>query len=158
MDAALWVAVTGGLFSVLVVFVNKWLEIRNTNTAVLAEVQRLLSVLDGHRAWWKSCVEKGYTGYPLIPFTTPVFDLQAKNIGQIDSKMVAQIVRFYGYLKFVNALQVERDKYEKLGKLGEFDKQYLGVLERLWGDYEHAFDGQLVARGMLLEPKTQGPN
>ena len=150
MDVALLVAVVGGLFSVIVILVTKSLEKRSTNIAVLAEVQRLLSVLEGHKKWWEHCMGKHDTGYPLLAFTTPVFDLQAKHIGQIDRKLVAQIVRFYGYLKFVNALQVERENYKKAGKTSEFDKQYLTVLEKLWGDYKDAFNPAFLARGLPL--------
>jgi rRNA processing protein Gar1 len=140
MDIALWVAVIGGLFSVAVVFVTKLLESRSANIAVLAEIQRLLKVLDRHKTWWEACIKSGDTQMPLVAFTTPVFDEQVKTIGNVNSRVVANVVAFYGYVKFINAIQGEKSKYVSAGKEDQFNAQYLGILSNVLRDYRGKFD------------------
>ena len=137
MDAAIWVAIIGGAFSIFAIFFKNWNQERRVNIAVLAELQRLLTVLKEHEAWWEECVQKNDTAFPLIPFLTPIFDHHEKNMGQIDTTMVAKVVNFYGYVKFINLLQAERAHYT--GKSKEFDHQYLAALKRIVRDYEGQF-------------------
>ena len=149
MDIALWVAVIGGLFSVVVVFVTKFLESRSANIAVLAEIQRLLTVLDRHRRWWEACIKSGDTQLPLVPFTTPVFDEQVKTIGHVDRKVVANVVAFYGYVKFINAIQSEKSKYMGAVKEEQFNTQYVGILGNVLRDYQGKFDEAFRKHGLL---------
>jgi hypothetical protein len=142
---ALWVAVIAGLFSVLAFLIKQGFEDRATNIAILAEVQRLLRVLEEHKNWWERCTKEGNTAYPLIPFTTPVFDHQVDRVGEINRKVVAQVVAFHGYLQFVNRLQAERLNYKTL----EFDERYLETLQRLLRDYHAGFDSAFRSFGLL---------
>jgi hypothetical protein len=136
----LWVAVIGGLFSVVVVFVTKLLANRSANIAVLAEIQRLLKVLDRHKTWWETCIKSGDTQLPLVPFTTPVFDEQVKTIGNVNRGMVAKVVAFYGYVKFINTIQGEKSKYVGAGKEDKFNNLYVGILANVLRDYQGEFD------------------
>lgn len=140
MDVAIWVAIIGGLFSILAVFYKNWNEERRVNIAVFAELQRLIAVIEEHKSWWEDCLKNNNAAFPLIPFLTPVFDQHGKNLGQIDTNVVAKVVKFYGYLKFINSLQGERSNYILGGKSKEFDQQYLAVLSRILRDYKGQFD------------------
>jgi hypothetical protein len=139
MDAAIWVAIIGGLFSVLALFFRNFNEEQRINIAIFAEIQRLLHVLDEHAAWWARLVTAGDTKYPLIEFLTPVFDQHEKNLGRISADAVGKVVQFYGYVKFINALQAQRAAYIAEQKSGEFDAQYLRVLERIRNDFKDTF-------------------
>jgi len=149
MDTAILVAVIGVLSSLLVIYVTKRLEVRSINIAVLSEVQRLLRVLEGHKRWWRQRMAANDTKFPLLAFTTPIFDLQTVNLGQIDREIVAMVVRFYGYLKFINALQSARGAYETEKKSKEFDQQYLEVLESVSDEYKNIFDSAFGDYGLV---------
>jgi hypothetical protein len=148
MNIALWVAVVGGLFSVVVVFVKKSLESRSSNIAVLAEIQRLLKVIERHKKFWEDCISKGETDLPLIPFSTPVFDEQVKSIGNIDRAVVAKVVAFYGYVKFINAMQSQKPNYTTASKGRQFNQQHLGILGNVLRDYKDAFDQEFSKYGL----------
>ncbi len=153
----IWVAIVGGLFSVLVLLAKQWFEVRSVNIAVLAEIERLSQVLISHKVWWTGAMGSGNTELPLIPFTTPVFDGQAKSIGQLKHTIVADVVRFYGYIRFVNALQSLRRVYKDLGKEAQFDDQYLHVLEHAISDYK-AFSIRSFNRMRLLGATALQPS
>jgi rRNA processing protein Gar1 len=152
MDIALWVAVIGGLFSVTVVLVTKHLESRgsriSSNTAVLAEIQRLLTVLERHKNWWDKAVKDGSTDVPLAPFTTPVFDEQVKTIGNVDKAIVGRVVALFGYVKFINAIQLSKAGYASVGKQNDFNKLYAAILETALNQYSAAFDAAFRKYGL----------
>jgi hypothetical protein len=120
---------------------GKALERRSINKAILAEVARLLRVVVPDHIKWK---DKADPKYPLIRFSTPVYDKQVQNIGGLDDEIVALVVMFYGYLAYINALQKLRLQYIQAEKAHEFNEQYAKSLERLLGDFasrfDHAFD------------------
>jgi hypothetical protein len=149
MDVALWVAVIGGFFSLLVLFVTKQLESRSANTAILAEIRRLLKVLGSHKRWWEECVLSGETGLPLVSFTTPVFDERVKTIGEIDRRMVADVVAFYGYVKFINGIQSQQSKYADAGMEHRFNEQYVRMLGSVMGNFERKFDAAFSKYGLM---------
>ena len=149
MDVALWVAVIGGLFSILVLFVTKQLESRSANTAILAEIRRLLKVLGSHKKWWEERVLSGQTTLPLVPFTTPVFDERVKTIGDIDRRVVADVVAFFGYVKFINGVQGQQQKYADAGMEHEFNEQYVRILRNVTGEFEQKFDEAFSKYGLV---------
>jgi hypothetical protein len=148
MNIALWVAVVGGLFSVGVVFITKFLESRSANTAILAEIQRLLKVIESHKKWWEDCIKSRETDLPLTQFTTPIFDAQVENIGNIDRQMVAKVVAFYGWVKFINAIQGEKAKYPQTARGAKFNDQYLNILGDVLARYKGTFDNAFRKYGL----------
>jgi hypothetical protein len=113
---------------------DKYAEKRTTNKAILAEIHRLLEVVLDHVGWEGRRDPK----FPLIPFSTPVYTEQVKNIGWVDKDIVAAVVKFYGYLGYINSLQRLREQYISAGK--DFDKQYDDSLKRLLDHFQHKFD------------------
>ena len=113
---------------------DKYAEKKTTNKAILAEIHRLLAVVQEHVDWEGRRDPK----YPLIPFSTPVYTEQVKNIGWVHKGIVALVVKFYGYLGYINSLQSLREQYISAGK--DFDTQYERSLRRLLGDFEGKFD------------------
>jgi hypothetical protein len=149
MNSALWVAVIGGLFSLGTVFATKFLESRSINIAVLAEIKRLLEVIESHKEFWKSCIDSGEKNLPLVSFSTPVFDEQIKSIGTLDGRVVANVVGFYGYVKFINAIQGQREKYPTAANERQFSEQYLQALTRAIDNYRGVFDEAFQRYGLL---------
>jgi hypothetical protein len=49
---------------------------------------------------------------PLLQFATLVYQAHAANIGLLGSESAATVVRFYGLVDFLNALQAVRMQYE----------------------------------------------
>ena len=159
METALIVAVLGGLFSIAVILITKYVEgrasSRSANIAVLAEIRRLLVVLKRHKDWWERCIASGDTDLPLVPFTTPVFDEQVKTIGNVDKAIVAKVVAFYGYVKFINAVQGQRAQYAAIGKQETFTRQYHEILKRAVSDYGGGFEAAFTSYALAAEPGAE---
>jgi rRNA processing protein Gar1 len=114
----------------------------STNKAILAEIQRLLIVLKRHQDWWNRLMKASpkETNAPLVPFTTPVFDEQVKAIGNVDTAIVGKVVAFFGYVKFINAIQLSKPGSAAIGKQDDFDKLYASILDTAVKDYSGTFD------------------
>ena len=110
-----------------------------TNVVILTEIARLIEVIPSHMSWWSKCIKKKDTDQVLIPFSTPVFDHQMDNLAELDRTYADKIIRFYSYLKFVNAYQQSRDTYKKLRQSREFDDTYQRDLQTLVDDYGKLF-------------------
>lgn len=122
---------------------------RTINKAILAEVQRLLNVLRSTTKWWGDCVETGTTDHILLPFSTDIYDVHVKDIGVIDTEIVADIVTFYGYVNFINRyLETEKIVQEKEGGKAEFDKSYLKLLEKTLAKYDSKFTSAFSQYGI----------
>jgi hypothetical protein len=122
------------------VFVGgKILDARSVNHAVLAEMKRIIHVVESHRDWWTKRMAANDTNYPLIPFSHVVYTKQVENIGVLSRDVVVRCVQFYGYLDFLNSLQESRHKFIAAGKSAEFDKMYAESLESFTRTYGHAF-------------------
>src|SRR5207253_2829570 len=121
------IATLVGLLGVLAGFIlfywGKRLERQSVNKAILAEIRRLIDVICRHKKWWlEGCMKTGNTDVPLIPFSTPIYNEQAKNIGLLDRSIVAKVANFYGYVQFLNSLQVSRAGYLAVNKLPLFEQ------------------------------------
>jgi hypothetical protein len=123
---------------------GKILDARSVNHAVLAEIKRLIQVVDTHRDWWARCVAAHDTNYPLIPFSHAVYTAQVQNVGVLRRAIVVRTVQFYGYLDFLNSLQASRDKFIAAGKSADFDKMYAESLDSFTRTYGHAFKAEFA--------------
>lgn len=131
-DTAFWVAVLGGILGFISYEARKRAADNSVNRAVEAEILRLREVVERHLKFWKECSEKGTTSHhPLIPLSHPIFDKQVENLGVVRRARVAAVVRFYGYLDYVNQFQATREFYIKNGRSDEFDTMYIRVLGRI---------------------------
>lgn len=127
-DSAIWVALLGFAFYV----VRKLWENSSVNKAILAEAGRLLAIVEDHKDFWERRVADGTTDHhPFIPLSHVVYDTQVKNVGVIARGHVELVVRFYGYVEFINSLQALRKKYEKQGNSDEFFDMYIRALGTL---------------------------
>ncbi len=137
------IAFAATLFGALVAFASSfgvaWYDKRteknNANKAILAEIQRLIGVVKRHRKWKELRNPK----LPLIPFSTPVYDQNVKNIGWVHADKVVQVVEFYGYVGYLNALQALRKDYIAAHLEDEFNHQYEESLHRLIENFEGKF-------------------
>jgi hypothetical protein len=139
LDPAILAALIAGLSAFILYIVRKVSEKRAINRAVLAEIKRLVSLLENHKTWWLRLIADKDTNYPLIPFSYVVYKKQIKNIGELSPSLVAKTVQFYGYVDFLNALQASRDRYGP-AKSAEFDQVYLKALLHCTGAFGKAFD------------------
>lgn len=111
-------------------------ERKAVTRCLLGDVYRLVDVMDRHLEWWCFRIYKKKTNQPLIPFSTEIFDLFKDRITIIrDEKLIQDLVQYYGYLKYANALQKERAFYERQFKTDRFDYTYLRTLLRLNEDF-----------------------
>jgi hypothetical protein len=146
MNAAvipIYVAIIAGLFGLISFVITKWLERRSVSKALLAEIQRLLVVIHEHHGHWTKWMENKETQkHPLIPFSSDVYAKNIESLGLVNRKYVGLIVKFYGYLKFVNSLQKTQAKDIELhgGSSESFDHIYQASLARMIKDFENAFD------------------
>lgn len=147
-----YAAIAAGLFGLLLFLFTKYLERQSVSKALLAEIQRLLVVVPEHIGHWSKWMEKSETQkHPLIPFSCDVYAKHVENLGLVDRKYVGSVVKFYGYLKFVNSLQKTQTKdWELHGNNPEsFDHMYKASLERLVRDFGSAFDEAFKDYGLL---------
>jgi hypothetical protein len=149
-DAATWIAVLTAILGLGSYFVQKAAEARSTNRAILAEINRLLTVVKEHHAFWERMVKSKTTSHhPLIPFSHVVYSGQVANVGVIHRKLVAEVVEFYGYVDYLNSLQALRGNYDAAGHEEEFNCMYLNSLERLLHDFEKVFENAVKEEGIL---------
>lgn len=135
-DSAIWAALLG----LASYFVRKLWEDSSINKAIGAEIERLQTVIKRHRDFWRHCVHDNTTSHhPLIPFSHVVYDKQVKNVGVINRRLVAQVVRFYGYVDYLNSFQALRGKYEAAGHTDEFNEMYIATLTALVDDFANVF-------------------
>ena len=141
METEVIAAIVGGLIAIGGAAASYMYRTRHektmVNKAVLAEINRLLFVLDRHEKWWRGCIQSKNTNYPLIPFAIEVYKEQMKKIGVIDESVIVNVVKFYGYVGYLNTLQSIRALYVSSA---EFDKQYHQSLETILTDYSNAFE------------------
>lgn len=141
LDPAILAALIAGLSAFILYLVRKVSEKRSINRAVLAEIKRLVFLIESHKKWWQWLVEeKKDTNYPLIPFSHVVYTEQIKNVGELSPSLIAKTVQFFGYVDFINALQKTREHYINAAKSAEFDQKYLEALQHCTGLYGKAFD------------------
>ena len=102
------------------------------NRAILSEIFRLFLVLNSHLKWWLNCVENNKTNLPLIQFSLDVHDTYLNKIANLDSQYIFNVVKFYGYIKYLNYLQKSKYKFSKKD-LNDFVSIYTnslhGILE-----------------------------
>jgi hypothetical protein len=121
-------------------------EVKSVNTAVLAEVKRLLGVVKRHEAWWNGLMQAGdTTGYPLIPFSHPIYGKQVKNIGRLPPEIAGRIATFYGYIGFLNSLQNARGQYRQVTA---FDSMYHESLVTFILSFDGQFDDAFAKFGL----------
>jgi hypothetical protein len=122
--------------------VRQHFERESVNRAVLAEISRLLRVVELAEVFWRGRVEANDTQHPLIPFSHVVYTKQVQNIGVLKASIVADAVQFYGYIDFLNALQASRTEYIANGKSADFNQIYLQSLQNGMQQFGHVFDEQ----------------
>jgi hypothetical protein len=131
-----------GASGLAVFFIGKYMERKSINKAVFAEIQRLLKVVRKHCDRYGEWMANGETQHhPLIPFSCDVYAKHVGNIGLMDGRYVGLVVKFYGYLNFVNSFQTTQVKEWELhdNKPESFDQMYVDCLRRLINDFGDAF-------------------
>lgn len=147
MEAEFLTAVLAFVSAAAIFFMGKYSEKRSVNIAVLAEIQRLIIVLDSHRKWWEKCAEEG-RDVPLISFSIDVYRSQIGNMGVIERFIVADVVRFYGYIDFLNTLQCKRDEYKQRDNLEGFNQTYGRTLATVVDSFAERFDEAFMVHGL----------
>jgi hypothetical protein len=142
------ISLLGVLTGVILFYWGKKIERQSVNKAILAEIRRLITVVGSHRDWWNDPKNTVNRDVPLIPFSTPIYDEQAKNIGLLDGSVVETVAEFYGYLQFINSLQKSRADYASIKKLNQFEEMYPKVLETFCQTYTTAFDEAFQKYGL----------
>ena len=126
---------------------------RSVSKALLAEIHRLHTVGGLHLDLWSRWIENKETGkHPLIAFSCDVYEKHVENLGLVDKEIVGDIVKFYGYVKFINALQATRGKDVELhnGDSTSFDAMYEGTLKTFCDAYRKKFDLAFRRYGIYL--------
>jgi hypothetical protein len=139
-DTAIWATLLSAIWAAFLglatYFIRKLQENSSVNKAIQAEVHRLKTVIKEHKDFWERCVKDSTANlHPLIPFTHVVYDEQVKNVGVIQRRLVEQVVRFYGYVDYINSFQELRGQYKTVKQIKMFNKMYLSTLERLVRDF-----------------------
>jgi hypothetical protein len=154
-------SVITALIAAAVALWSLWFQRRSerwaVNRAILAEISRLLDVINQHREWWIRQSAAGDTNLPLMPFTIDVYDKLAGNLGSLYPKVVVDVVRFYGYVRFVNNFQQSRSEHVAEGKGGEFDTAYGKLLKKLLDAFHDAFEAEF-SRYRVSGPKYPWPS
>jgi hypothetical protein len=112
----------------------------------LVEVERLLWVIKRHLVF----VQEKYQEHPdpLIPFSTDLYDKQIENVGKLPRRLAEKIVKFYGFVKFLNQIQVTRNEFAANGRAANFHGFYLQELIRLMDKFGTSFDADFKRHGI----------
>jgi len=138
-----WVAVFGALSAAAKYFIDTYRDKAAIRAAFLVEVDRLLWVIRRHRRWFGAGQME-----PLIPFTTDVYDKQIENAGKLTKSLAIRIVKFYGFVKFLNQIQAQRAGYLALGLGSQFDSFYAGQLKNFEDQFAAMFDEEFRRHGI----------
>lgn len=85
---------------------------------------------------------------PLIPFSTDLYDKQIENVGKLPRRLAEKIVKFYGFVKFLNQIQVTRNEFAANGRAANFHGFYLQELIRLMDKFGTSFDADFKRHGI----------
>ena len=129
--------------AVLQYFLNARAERESIQIGFLAEVERLQVVISRHLAHFAN-----FKDDPLIPFSTDFYDKQIENVGEISKNLVPDIIRFYGWVGFLNQVQAARKDYIAQGKLPEFDVFYVKQLQSFCAQFEQPFKAHFRRYGL----------
>ncbi len=138
-----WLAVIGALGAAAKYFFDAYRDKAAIRAAFLVEVDRLLWVIRRHRLWFGAGQVE-----PLIPFTTDIYDKQIENAGKLTKSLAIKIVKFYGFVKFLNQIQAQRAAYLALGLSPQFDGFYAGQLKNFEDQFSHMFDEEFRRYGI----------
>jgi hypothetical protein len=151
-------AIVAAVSGLLLFYLSKRAERQAVNKAILAEIQRLLFVLDRHCGYWNTWAAKRETKkHPLIRFSCDIYAKHVDKMGLLDQKYVGLIVKFYGDLDFLNSLQATQARDWELheGSPDSFDEKYTTTLERVIATYRGKFDCAFALYG--LPPTVEKP-
>lgn len=131
-EATFGAAFITGIFALMLYVLRNYWQDHTVNSAIFAEKQRLRGVIESHKTFWDKCVADHTTHHhPLIPFEHIVYDKHVAHVGVVHRGKVSEIVRFYGYVNYLNQFQKLRDFYDRAGNADEFNAMYLGVLDKI---------------------------
>ena len=147
---AIFAALIGVIGAFLQFYVQKRNERTTVNKAILSEISRLLHVLCKHRIWWEGCKANNNTDLPIVPFSMDVYDNFLKNIGDLHRSYASEAVSFYGYIKFLNALQKLRADHIAIGKEQVFVDTYLASLSNIVSRHYNKFDAAFTKYAIEL--------
>ena len=145
VDPVILAAAIAFIGKILAGFWKDRVKSKCVTTAILAEIKRLLRVIQEHSKWWEGLRKSGDTGHPLIPFSYPIYRRQIENLGLLTPALAGKVAPFFGHLEFLNELQVSRERYAAAGKLADFDQVYASGLRTVLERYSHTFDDEIRA-------------
>ncbi|MEA2603500.1 MAG: hypothetical protein QOF89_4492 [Acidobacteriota bacterium] len=153
-----FISILGALVAAAVTLFSLWFQRRQeklaVTRAVLAEVSRLLAILPRHRAWWEDCRAKGDTDLPLIAFSTDVYDKLSDRLGHLPPHIIATVVNFYGFVKFLNSIQQTRVQYSQAEKLNDFAEFYAAELAAVATEFRPLL-ADAFSKYRVLAPEQQ---
>jgi len=128
-------------------------ERESIRNAILAEIKRLLDVIEGHLRWLQK-EEVDLSKYPLIPFRYSIFPQNIKSIGILEPAVVANVVQFFGYVDFLNSLQAARSHY---ADPKAFERQYRRSLRNFLFTFQSAFTSHFERLNYLPYQSAENP-
>ena len=143
-----WIAVLGGFSAAGKYFLDAYRERSSIQASFLVEIDRLLWVIKRHRKWFG----KGRPD-PLVPFTTDVYDEQIKNVGKLPKSLAIKVVKFYGFVKFLNKIQATRVDYLAAKSTLDFDVFYADQLKSFEEQFSGMFRQDFPRHG--IEPTSE---
>lgn len=90
-------------------------ERRAVAEALEVEVTTLKTALELRRAWWSTDLKKTPSPpiQPLLGFHTLAFDNLATRLHVLDAPLLAKVLEFYGYMRFINDFHTMREFYDR---------------------------------------------
>jgi hypothetical protein len=152
-----FISILGALVAAAVTLFSLWFQRHQeklaVTRAVLAEVSRLLAILPRHEAWWQACRAKGDTELPLIAFSTDVYDKLSDRLGHLHPRIIATVVNFYGFVKFLNSIQKTRPKYAHAKRLDDFAEFYASELAGVATEFRPLLEEAFLKYSVLVPEK-----
>jgi len=127
-------------------FLNARAERESIQIGFLAEIERLQVVIERHLSHFDN-----FKDDPLIRFSTDFYDKQIENVGKVSKDLVPDIIRFYGWVEFLNEVQAARKAYVDQNKLAAFNIFYQKQLQTFCTTFDKPFKAHF-ARYHLSAP------
>jgi len=167
MPVEIAVALVTAILAVIGYFYRQWAEGKSVQNAIMAEIDRLYHVIGRHTEWRlreadrrkrsaaRSSETKPPPSEPLIAFSHPIFSAQKEKIGVLDRDAVGDVVRFYGWVDYINDFQSVRKEYADLNKLEKFDAVYNAMLKKFMAEFKPIYGSDYKPGHPDSEPEDQ---
>ncbi len=108
--------------------------------ALLTEIVLVQESILRRHGWWTQQTAPTPPLPALVPFATDVYDHVVERIGVLPAELTREIVRFHGYIKFINEFQETLQDCRSCDRDAKNSQKEVGFYSK----YHHVLDKQIL--------------